>query len=926
RHWYLRAAEEYLAATRLASGTLQAESALALAATYYGGLQDWARAAQWAARARDLAQKAGLAYPAARAGTLLAAAWIEAPAMQLPDEAPGAADPHERLERARAELAQLEAFHRRRGEHRDAAEQRLYRGVAFFNESAFDRAEQEFRAALRGFAALHESAREGVAWQDIATCEWGRGELSRAERTFRLAEPLLAASPYPQPYLLELSNHAMVSHALGELDQALRLETRALALAERLEAPIPTGLGLHGLGMTYYALGDRDQSRYYLERAVTFHTPDSRSYVSTLRALATVYREEGRPADSQRLAREALRLATSAAARARVAVGLARDDAALGHRAEAQAALDAVLAGSAGRYATIRVDALLARSELRLDGGDLDGALADLGECRALLASLEDPEDEFQVHLATARVYHRRGQPSEALAAVDRALRLAGVLRRKTADPALRAQRQEPLRPAFDLKIAVLVDLGAQAEAAGRMAEARERQIEALAVAEASRARSLADLEAQSLAVSDPALGHALARRAELYRDIAARQFQLDARRDTAGDDDARARRYQAEIAGLRRELDVLSADLGRRGAGRAESGRPAPLAWSAWLAAHAPDTALIEYWVGARTTWAWTVTGQGISFHALGPSDAVTAAARSLHGAMRDVVAAPLARRLGAAQAVYETTLAPLEAQLGAHRRWIVVPDRALGFVPYPALRVARGGRPHYLVEEHDVAVAPAAWWLFRAAPAQPAPAAGDRILIVADPVYGSGDARLPRDVAARGRTELAAEREWPRLPFSAREADNIAALFPAQAVERLEGLAATREHVLAAPLGDFRYLHFASHGYADARSPELSAIVLGAFDEHGAIGDRTVRPADLAPLRLRADVVTLSACDTALGREVAGEGVMGLAYTALARGARAVVASLWPVSDEMAVTVMTEFYRGLRGSPDAPAALGRS
>jgi CHAT domain-containing protein len=129
----------------------------------------------------------------------------------------------------------------------------------------------------------------------------------------------------------------------------------------------------------------------------------------------------------------------------------------------------------------------------------------------------------------------------------------------------------------------------------------------------------------------------------------------------------------------------------------------------------------------------------------------------------------------------------------------------------------------------------------------------------------------------------------------------------------------------VLSLDWSKYRYIHLATHAVVDAEVPQLSAIVLGSYDSKGEIADRSVRVSDLALESLNADVVAFSACDTALGRQIPSEGLMGLGTTTLARGAHAVLASLWPVADEMGAQVMTEFYRHLlHDSASAPAALG--
>ena len=929
RHSYLRAAEEYLASYALAgaarSKSLQVEAALALASEYYQDLKDWPRAADWAVRARDVAAKANDPYDRARAEAILAAAWIEDPSIRAGPETDVPMDAHHRLEATRALLTRVEAFHLSRGEIYDAALQRNNIGLAYFNESNFDLGEPEFRESARRFAAMNEAPRLGIALQNIAICEWGRGELTRAERQFRNAERYLTAASHSPAYVLMLSNHAIISHALGQLDQALRLGSEALAIAERQDARIAIGMNLHGLGMSYYALGDREQSRDYLERAHAFHTPDVRSYVSTLRALANVYRDEGRHSDSKRVASEALALATSASAKARIRIGIARDDAALGRQRDALEALDGILAETAGHSGTIRAEALLARSDVRASNGDFAGSQRDLEETLELLRHLEDPTDEFQARLALARVHRHRGALEEGLREADRALRLADVLRLSSANPDLRARRQEPLRPAYELKIDLLMDLRAGHLARGEAESARLREIEALTVAEESRAQSLADIEAESVSKAGTALmDAALRRRAELYRDIAARQFQLDARRDLAGDDDARVGRYQSEISALRREADILSADIARQAGGHAVRGQVTPLSWSRWLKARSPDTAILEYWVGEETAYAWTINKEGIVFRRLGLSDTVNQAARALHAAMRGIVSTPAARRVEAAHAFYTAALRPIESSIGGQQRWIVVPDRAVAYVPFATLVVAQGDSPTYLVQTHDVSVTPAAWWLFRPTTRRLDSGASREILIVADPVYDGSDPRVAGMVRGAKWHGPGLDRQWQRLPWSAKEADAISRLFPPRAADRLEGLAATRERVLSAPLSQYRFIHVAAHGSVDARWPQLSAIILGSYGDGGQAVDRALMAVDLLPVRFHADVITLSACDTALGKEAAGEGVMGLSYVALARGAHAVVSSLWDVSDEMTVTLMTEFYGKLLHTPDVPAALG--
>ncbi len=143
--------------------------------------------------------------------------------------------------------------------------------------------------------------------------------------------------------------------------------------------------------------------------------------------------------------------------------------------------------------------------------------------------------------------------------------------------------------------------------------------------------------------------------------------------------------------------------------------------------------------------------------------------------------------------------------------------------------------------------------------------------------------------------------------------EASAIASLLPAAEVDRLEGFAATRAGFLKAGLHRYRFIHVASHAVTDSEIPQLSALVLSTRDARGRAIEGRVMAADLMHVHLNADAVILSACDTALGKSIAGEGLIGLRYIVLARGARAVLGSLWPVPDSATAQLMLRFYSSL-------------
>ena len=937
REAFLGAAQAYAAAERAlgasADQPLRGQTALALAGVEYFDLQDWAQAAGWAqAAAGTLAPDDP--YRSARADALLASAWIE-----IGSTAPaGRADPvhgpnaSELLARARRLLRRLLHFHLQRGERYDAGLQLTNIGLTYLNEGRYLECVRASAASSRLFGSIHEAQRRALAWQNRALCLWGLGHLPQALRSFERALIDIGPEPYPRLHLIVMTNTALADYAVGRLDESLRLYDRALAFTQQVQSPRDEAYCLYGIGVNYYALGDRQRAREFLERSLAIRTValDGRGRMASLRALATIDAEQGRVEQALASDREALGLAIAPSAIARIKIQQAAHTAAAGRPAEGKALLDEVLSTGATAGALIQAEALLQRAVLLRSMGKPREALADLAAARPRLHAFGSVMQEFEGDLELARALHEVGQPHEALAAVERALGQSDAVRLQTANPELRAQLQTPLRPGYDLKLELLRDRYEHALAAGREREANALAAVAFATADASRAHSFSDVAAQKYSpVVQQALAAEFRRREELYRELSARRFALDARIERSGTGDSRVRHLISDIAELRREVDTVNTVIASRTmtrAGSVRTGRersnvpPLPA-----------DTALVSYWLGSESAYAWVVLPTEIRWVRLSSSAAIAERAAAFHRSLTRLVDIPIEHRLQHARALYQMIIRPLEPSLSGVRQWVVIPDGTLDYVPFAALQTPEPLADSFVAARHDVALTPAAWMLETSRP-QEALHAHRGLLLVADPVYQADDPRLAAVRSAPATSQPAARRsrdaarsELRRLPFTAQEAVEISAQFPPTEVDQLIGLDATRDRLLSRDWSAYRFIHIATHGIVDAQIPQLSALVLGSYDARGQLIDGAVRVADLSLQTLTADVVVLSACETALGKEVRSEGLVGMGSTMLARGARAVVASLWPVSDEIGAALMTEFYRRvLQDSMSPQAALG--
>jgi CHAT domain-containing protein len=271
-------------------------------------------------------------------------------------------------------------------------------------------------------------------------------------------------------------------------------------------------------------------------------------------------------------------------------------------------------------------------------------------------------------------------------------------------------------------------------------------------------------------------------------------------------------------------------------------------------------------------------------------------------------------------------------------------VADGALQYLPFaalpdPAPNTRRVGAVLPLIAKHEIISLPSISVLAQLRnESSRHKAASKLVAVVADPVFSSDDERVKassvqtsnppksgrlaaKHKRTRSRGVAREATHLVRLPESRREAESIVAFAPADKIRKALDFDANRDLVSSGELAEYRYVHFATHGMIDSFRPELSAIVLSLVDKDGKAQDGFLRTNEVYNLSLLSDVVVLSACETALGREVKGEGLIGLTRGFMYAGAPRVVASLWSVRDASTAELMGNFYRGMIKEGKRPA-----
>jgi CHAT domain-containing protein/tetratricopeptide (TPR) repeat protein len=935
---YKLAARQYEAAAQQLGRTpsqLLARSQLAVAAVDYQDIEDWKAAKLWAEKAESTFAVLHDEYGRARSQALGAGALMELALQPQTSGTDTALSAIATLKHARATLEALVTFHYGRHERYDAALAYNSISITYYMEGAYEQAIASGRRAENIYAQLRERPRQAQSLQNIAEIEYELGRFTEAAPLYAKALTLVSLKEDPARYPTMLNNSALVNWASGRYDAALRQYDEALGLARELQDKAQEAGILHNIGSVYYSMGDEPFALEFYDEALRLSSVerDPVGRTALLRTIGNIRREQGDLVDALRMHEEALALAASPTTKDQVLIQVARDLAALDRPAEAQQRLSQVLDRRIPGDDIVRARALLERSRMRMMSGDFRDGESDIHTALRTFRMYDLPQDLFEAWLALARLERRSGATDAAFDALNKALALAEELRVQTANPELRATRLQPLRAAFDLRISMIADRYFASSESRRSRQALA--VAALATAEQARARALQDFRNLDLAAAGvpPAL---VRERTQIYAELAARRYRLETQLDRVKADDPLVVQIRSDIADLRRRLDEIDARIGAA----SPLADPNPAGHGLTLAnLHAlpPDVAVVEYWLGTDGPIAWTVTADGIGMTRLTGLAEINSTAREWLTALRGFGTVPPEARLSLADRVCALVLDPIATEILDKRVVLFAPDGALHYMPFAAMRIQESGHKHFLVERHDVAIVPSigtvlgAMDRLRREPTR-------QMLLVADPIYTADDPRLTKGAGAATQDEVPTRtpslavfrggtdaHEFGRLPGTAREAALIAALMPHESVDRLEGASATRERFLGASLGSYRFIHIASHAVADSEVPQASALIFSMLDARSHVIDGRVFAADLMGVRLNADAVVLSACGTALGTNVAGEGLLGLQYVVLARGAKSVVSSLWPVVDQSAASFMGRFYASLLRPGSSPlTALG--
>ena len=867
----------------------------------------------------------------------------QAVALQNLGEAAQAADTHSRVL----------AIQRQAGNRRGEAIALHNLGAAMYRLGRFEDALARYEEALVVKRAINDNTL-GVTTGNMGTTRGRLGDYRGALANHQEALALRRAGNDRRGEAYELQNLGAAYLALDEWAPALEHLQAALPVFEAIGDARGLTQALHTLGAAYEASADYERALSYFDRALTGRRTigDPATTSTTLMRIGTIAHTRGDLAKARTTLSEALALTQQGKDKygeAYVRTALARLDlasgdeaAALGH-VRASIDLSRSLKDQAGLASALNeLGHVLAARAAHED------AIAALRESLALQPVVQTRRTEADSRYLLARSELARGNLEAARQESGRALEIIEGLRPQASGGDSRSRFVASRQSYYDLAIDVLMQMD-------RVSPGGVSAQRALEVSERARATRLLDTLAEGRIDIregvDPAL---LVREQQLARDIEGREtararlVSENANADAVSAVTKSIARNAADLADVRNRIRAASPRY-------ASLVMPAARNITEIQALLDPETMLLEFRLGDERSYLWSVSRNAVRTAVLPARKVIESAVRDFHGlvtARQTIVPGESLAASRARIATADTASSALGGKLSAmllaslpatpESRWVIVADGALEYLPFGALPdpSSSGASLAPVFVRHQIVSVPSATAvaLMRADRASRTPAT-KRVAILADPVFSADDTRVRSNAADAASSrkpdaqdaDMAAVRRsiddvglasLPRLAFSRDEAAAIAKLVPA--AQRLEAVdfQANRATVLGEAIRDYRVLHLATHALLNNEHPELSGVVLSLVDPSGQPQNGFLRLHELYNLKLGAELVVLSACQTALGSEMRGEGLQSVARGFMYSGASSVLATLWRVDDRATSEFMTRFYRQLLQQNLTPAA----
>jgi CHAT domain-containing protein/Flp pilus assembly protein TadD len=812
------------------------------------------------------------------------------------------------------------------GDRSEAARAHLFRGYIVGGLGNREKAVAEFSRSLELYSAVRNKAGEGLSLTALGLMQSTNGEDERAISKHREAIAIFQSIGDGQSEAIAVNGLGQAYENLMDYNTALENYEQALSLFQDGGTRDFAAVATSNVARAYRLMGDFKKAVAYYEKCLILSRAAKkvRTEANALNDLAAIYAAQGNREKTISQYRILLKFYDAMSDRRQQAMAWNHlGDAYLGF-AETQQALTAY------------------ERALPLSKQTDDKAV--------LLSSL------FNL----ARAHSDLGHLEAALSNIEQSIKIIEDLRSNVANPDFRTSYFSGVHKHYALWIDVLMQLDEQRPGEGFAAAG-------LLASEKARARSLLDNLTDVGANIDPGADpELLSRKRELEGLLRAHaQYQMEL--SISGKNSAKSEEAACEVNELRTEYQEIESRLVERNP-RLQS--PGPPAVSSLAEVQTQlldgDTILLEYALGEDRSYLWAVTADSLHSYQLPSASSLETTGREVYKlltarqAVGETIESGYLANVEDSDRLYtekarelsQMLLGQVADQLGS-KRLVIVSEGILQYIPFEALpapqpqtlgSLTKAPDMPLLVASHEIVTLPSISTLAAIRKEKHKVASGEKVVaVLADPVFSKNDDRVQNgtqtavitslntgsvsgESALRSLGRTTRQAGPTRLVHASEEADAILAATPRGTAMIARGFDASREVAMSSLIGDYKIVHFATHGFLNTDHPELSGIVMTMVNHDGSRTNGFMSLQDIYNLNLSADLVVLSACDTALGKDIRGEGLVGLTHGFMASGAKSVVATLWKVDDRATAVFMATFYEALLKDGLTPVAALRT
>lgn len=780
------------------------------------------------------------------------------------------------------------------GDRRGEAYTLINLGYAYSDGGDKRKSIEFYEQALRIAVEIKDSRAESLVINNLASVWHDLGEYQKAFDLYQKSLDQRRQDGDKYNEAVSLNNLASLYRDLGDFETALKIIGEAAAIYQTGGFRREEARAFSSIGAIYSAMGDKTKALELFQKALEIHRSleNKEGRAGVLRNIGKIYLDKNELQKALENFQAALVLAEGVQ--------------------DASSTADLLI--------------LLAQTYEKLN----DTQKAETHFIRGLNiqrgTGFQSEMAESLYHYA--RFEERLKRRASAIEKISKALEIIEDLRNSINSQNLRSTYLAEQQKYFDFYIQLLVS-------AHRLEPKKNFDGLALQISEKARARSLLESLAESQANIRTGIEPDLLTREKILRQsINAKETQrLNAVSQT---NPVKAAEYEKEISELIKKYRDVQTEIRAKSPQFAALTQPESLSLAEIQAQILDEnTVLLEYFLGADKSFLFFVTRSSLDVFELPPQPEIEKSARGFIENLRaraseNLRESPVERekriqiadenwRKGAAK-LSKMLLAPVAAKI-QNKRLLIVGSDVLQYVSFASL-FNPAAKNQYLVETNEILNLPSASTLavLRNVRKNRQNKPKNLAAVVADPVFELEDVRV-KALAKKAATETnntearlissKLRSNFSRLRFSRQEAEAISALLPNEKKFIAIDFSANLKTIHAEDFTRSRIVHFATHGIVNSEFPELSGVVLSLINEKGELQDGFLRLHDVYNLRFEADLVVLSACETALGKEIKGEGIIGLTRGFMYAGNSDVVASLWKVDDRATTELMKRFYQ---------------